>query len=70
MLALLAAFRCIGPVRATMVGNVEPLLGILSAVAVLGERLRPWQWAGVLLVVAALVLFEAPTRRDPPGDTA
>jgi len=40
LVAFFAAFRFIGPVRATMISNVEPLLGILFAVAVLGERLR------------------------------
>lgn len=63
LLAFFAAFRYIGPVRATMISNVEPLLGILFAVAVLGERLGLWQWAGALLVVTALVLFELPERR-------
>lgn len=63
-LTFFAAFRHIGPVRATMLGNVEPLLSVLFAVAVLGERLGPWQWAGAALVVAALVLFEAPGRRN------
>lgn len=65
LLAFFAAFRFIGPVRATMISNVEPLLGILVAVAVLGERFSPAQWAGVGVVVAALVLFEAPVRRRP-----
>lgn len=62
LLAYFAAFRHIGPVRATMLGNVEPLLSTLFAVAVLGERLGPWQWSGVVLVVVALGLFEAPER--------
>lgn len=62
LLAFFAAFRHIGPVRATMLSNVEPLLSILVAVAVLGESLGPWQWGGAALVVGALVLFEAPGR--------
>jgi drug/metabolite transporter (DMT)-like permease len=56
--AFFAAFRHISPVRATMIGNIEPLLGVLVAVAVLGERLAGWQWLGVGVVVAGLVLFE------------
>jgi drug/metabolite transporter (DMT)-like permease len=57
-LAFFAAFRYISPVRATMISNLEPLLGVLIAVAVLGERLAGWQWLGVGVVVAGLVLFE------------
>lgn len=69
-LTFFAAFRHIGPVRATMLGNVEPLLSTLFAVAVLGERLGPWQWSGVVLVVVALGLFEAPERDRRPGNAA
>ena len=58
LLAFFAAFRHISPVRATMISNLEPLLGVLIAVAVLGERLQGWQWLGVGVVVAGLVLFE------------
>lgn len=63
LLAFFAAFSYIGPVRATMVSNIEPLLGILFAVAILGEHLGPGQWTGALLVVLALVLFELPEPR-------
>jgi drug/metabolite transporter (DMT)-like permease len=70
LLTFLAAFRFIGAVRATMMSNVEPLFGILFAVVLLGERLHPSQWAGVVLVVAALVLFEMPPRREPPSGAA
>lgn len=69
-LTFFAAFRHIGPVRATMLGNVEPLLSTLFAVAVLGERLGPWQWSGVVLVVVALGLFETPERDRLPGNAA
>ena len=62
LLAFFAAFRHIDPVRATMISNVEPVLSILVAAAVLGERLVPRQWCGVALVVAALALFAAPER--------
>jgi drug/metabolite transporter (DMT)-like permease len=70
LLAFLAAFRFIGAVRATMMSNVEPLFAILFAVALLGERLHPAQWAGVALVVTALLLFEIPPRREPSGNAA
>jgi drug/metabolite transporter (DMT)-like permease len=63
-LAFFAAFRHISPVRATMISNLEPLLGVLIAVAVLGERLQGWQWLGVVVVVAGLVLFEKASGKD------
>jgi drug/metabolite transporter (DMT)-like permease len=69
LVAFFAAFRFIGPVRATMLSNVEPLLGVLFAVAVLGESLSRLQWTGVALAVAALVLFEAsPSRQGAARD--
>lgn len=69
LLALFAALRHLGPVRATMLSNVEPLVSILLAAAVLGERPGPSGWAGVALVVGALVLFESadPGRRSGDG---
>ena len=45
-----------------MLSSVEPLVSIVIAAAVLGERLGPQQWAGAALVVAALALFEAADR--------
>jgi drug/metabolite transporter (DMT)-like permease len=69
LVAFFAAFRFIGAVRATMLSNVEPLLGVLFAVVVLGEKLSSLQWSGVALAVAALVLFEAsPSRRGAAPD--
>ena len=59
LLTLFAALRRLSAVRATMLTNIEPLLAILFAAVILGERLEPRQWAGVALVVTALVLFEA-----------
>jgi drug/metabolite transporter (DMT)-like permease len=64
LLAFFAAFRYISPVRATMISNLEPLLGVLIAVAVLGEHLGGWQWMGVGVVVAGLVLFEKASGKE------
>jgi drug/metabolite transporter (DMT)-like permease len=65
LLAFFASLRHLSPVRATMLSTVEPLLSVLVAAAVLGERLTPLRWAGVVAVIAALVLFEAANRK--PG---
>lgn len=64
LLTFFAAFRHISPVRATMISNLEPLLGVLIAVAVLGERLASWQWLGVIVAVVGLVLFEKASGTD------
>ena len=56
--AFFAAYRHIGVLRATMVSNIEPLLGVFFAMAVLGERLDTVQWLGVAMVISALVLLE------------
>jgi drug/metabolite transporter (DMT)-like permease len=58
-LTFFAAFRYVGAVRATMLTNVEPLLSILIAALILGERLEASRWAGVAVVIGALLLFEA-----------
>jgi drug/metabolite transporter (DMT)-like permease len=65
LLAFFAALRHLGPARATMLSSVEPLVSIVIAAAVLGERLGPQQWAGAALVVGALALFEVADRGRP-----
>ncbi|WP_237216945.1 DMT family transporter [Falsiroseomonas oryziterrae] len=67
LLGFFAALRHIGVVRATVLSSVEPLYSILLAAALLGQGLRPAQWAGALVVVLALALFEAPRRAKPAG---
>jgi len=32
-----------------------PIVGLATGMLVLGEVITPWQWAGIALVVAALV---------------
>jgi drug/metabolite transporter (DMT)-like permease len=57
-LAFFSAIPMIGTVRATMISNVEPLLGILSAVILLGEKISPLQVTGVAAVLASIVAME------------
>jgi drug/metabolite transporter (DMT)-like permease len=52
------AVPMIGVVRATMISNLEPLLGILFAVALLGEVLSWPQIMGIVLVLASIVAME------------
>jgi drug/metabolite transporter (DMT)-like permease len=58
----LAAIPRIGMVRASLISVVEPVLAILLAMALFGERLTAIQWAGVALVVLGLVLLESPVK--------
>lgn len=57
-LAFVCAIPMIGIVRATMISNVEPPLGILFALFILGERISALQVAGVALVLAAILIME------------
>ena len=47
----------LGPAVAGAVGNVTPLFAVLGAVLFLGERLKPVQVAGLVLVVAGVALL-------------
>jgi drug/metabolite transporter (DMT)-like permease len=51
-----AAMPPIGMVRATMITVVEPVITILLAMALFGERLSAVQWFGVAVVVAGLLM--------------
>jgi drug/metabolite transporter (DMT)-like permease len=69
LLAFFAALRHLSLVRASMLSSIEPLFSILLAAAILGQALRPEQWAGALVIVGALSLFEA-SGRQAPADRA
>lgn len=55
-----AAIPTIDVARASLIAIVEPLLGILFAMALFGERLDLVQWLGVAIVLAGLALLELP----------
>lgn len=52
----LAALRRLGPSRAATISTVEPLITVLFAGIVLGERLGPIQLAGGLIILAGVLL--------------
>jgi drug/metabolite transporter (DMT)-like permease len=58
-----------GPTKASMISYLAPGAAVLMAVAVLGERLDPWQIVGglVILVGVALMTFAPPARTPSPG---
>jgi drug/metabolite transporter (DMT)-like permease len=57
-LAFFCAVPILGAVRSTMISNIEPLLGIIFALVILGERVSPLQGVGIALVLASIVVME------------
>jgi len=56
--AFFAAIPFLGAVRAAMISNLEPVLGILFAMAVLGEAVSPLQGLGIVLVIGSIFAME------------
>ena len=62
-LTFFAAIPLLGAVRAAMITNLEPVLGILLAMLILSERVSPFQAAGIALVIASIFAMEMKSRR-------
>lgn len=60
-----AGLRHVRSSTATTLTLVEPLLATLLAVLVVGERLQPVGWAGLVLLLASVVALVAPGRAKP-----
>lgn len=60
LVLFLAAIPSIGVTRATLLSVMEPVLGILLAMVLFGDRLNPIQWVGVAVVIGGLLLLEIP----------
>ena len=54
MLGFFTGLAMIGPTRASMLANSEPIFTLMLAVPFLGEVLSPWQLLGAALVVGAI----------------
>lgn len=54
-----AAIPLLGAVRAAMISNLEPVLGILFAMAILGETVSPLQGLGIATVIGSIFAMEA-----------
>jgi drug/metabolite transporter (DMT)-like permease len=52
----------VGPSRAAVFGYLQSFLGVLFAVALLGERVAPIQIAGGLVVIGSVVLSRSHAR--------
>jgi drug/metabolite transporter (DMT)-like permease len=57
-LTFFGAIPLLGAVRAAMITNLEPVLGILFAMVILGERMSPIQGVGIALVIASIFAME------------
>ena len=64
--AFFGALALLGPGDTAVVSTVEPVVSVLAAFAVLGERLSALQLGGGLLVLTAVVVLA----RARPADTA
>lgn len=56
ILAMFTAIKHVGSAATAMLLNLEPLISILAAALVLGERLTMLQFTGAIMVVSALIL--------------
>lgn len=61
-LAFFSGIKMIGPVKASMIMNIEPVLTIVLAAILLGERLSHIQSFGAVLVIGAIVFITASPR--------
>ena len=59
-----AANRSLGPVVTASLGNISPMFAVLLAVVMLGEPLRWWQFAGLLLIVAGVLVITVTRTQD------
>jgi drug/metabolite transporter (DMT)-like permease len=64
--ATVGAVRYAGPLRTSLVMNLEPVVAIVGAIVVLGEALGAVQLVGVGLIFAALTLSTLAERPSPP----
>jgi drug/metabolite transporter (DMT)-like permease len=46
---------------------LQPIVGVLASVALFGDRLDPWFWAGTALVLAGIALSAGTGVRSAPG---
>jgi drug/metabolite transporter, DME family len=58
------------PTRAIIASCLEPVFSILLAAAFLGELLRPMQTAGIVLVLAAIIIVQRPSKSGAAEESA
>nr|NIO11380.1 EamA family transporter [Deltaproteobacteria bacterium] len=63
ILAIFSAIKIVGSATTAMLLNLEPLISIIAAALVLGERLTMVQLLGAIMVVSALVVSTLESKR-------
>ncbi|MHA1539627.1 MAG: EamA family transporter [Alphaproteobacteria bacterium] len=63
-LAYFGALFRIGAIRIALISNVEPLIGVLCAILLLGETLLPLQGFGILLVLSAVFIISFKKKKE------
>jgi len=64
----LAGLKRVGPTDASMLSTLEPVVTVILAAEVLGERLRPLSLAGGALILAAVLLLAQSELRRSRGE--
>jgi DME family drug/metabolite transporter len=59
-----AGLQHLEPTRAIVMSCLEPVFSIVIAAAALGEMMRPLQVAGIVLVLAAIIVVQLPDRQS------
>jgi drug/metabolite transporter (DMT)-like permease len=67
IVTLLAGIRRLGAARASILSTFEPVLTVLLALLLLGERLSPWQAAGGAFIAGGMLLLHLPAPLRRPG---
>lgn len=57
-LTFMCGMTYVGATRAAMLTNLEPVLGVFFAIAILGERVTVLQGVGISVVIAAIIVLE------------
>ena len=62
IITLFVVFADIGPVKASMIMNIEPVTSVVLGYLLLDQRLASTQLFGIALVVGAVLLVESARR--------
>ena len=64
-----SAIGRVGPSRASLFSNFQPVVGVLFAIVLLGETLTRWEVLGGALILGAVIVERSrQTPVEPPGD--